>query len=190
MSSGIREPAAVSPVAMGVRTGPLGRALRLLGAVFLGAGLWTILDVGVTGFDDTEAVRSPGVWILTLIVAVLIVDLFIRFVPGPLRLRVLALAAIAAVLVAAGAADVASSGQLWGSSLSGLVWVIDVVDLCYAVVTLLLAAALGTPGCENVAWAELRARLRGDRAPRPGVWCIGGMHVVDAWELGRRAQRG
>jgi hypothetical protein len=66
------------------------------------------------------------------------------------------------------------------------VYAVDVVFLTYACTTLLLAAALRTPGCENLAWAELAARLRGRPGRVAGVWCIGGLHVVDNWELGRR----
>jgi len=188
MSSSPDRAAAADPVAMGVRTGPIGRALRVLGAVFLGAGVYVLADIGITGFRDLDQLRVPAPWILTVVVAVLIVDLVTRFVPLARRQRMMVLAAIAAVVVLAAVVSLAS-GSLWGSPLSDMVWLVDVGYLGYATASLLLAVVLGTPGCENLAWAELRARLRGDRSPVSGVWCIGGMHVVDNWELGRRAQR-
>ena len=186
--------AATTPVAMGVRTGPLGRAVRLLGAVFLGAGLYLLIDIGIADFRMLPGLGDPGPWILTAVVAILVVDLVLRFVPLPVRAsllvpaRRLVLAAIGLVVAVFWAITIVG-GSVWGSPLSDLVWVVDVGYLAYATASLLLALVLGTPGCENLAWAELLARLRGAERRIVGVWCIGGLHVVDNWELGRRARR-
>ena len=178
-----------TPVAMGVRTGPLGRTVRLLGAVFLGAGVYTLIAIGLTDFRDLQELRTPGPWILTAVVAILIVDLVTRFVPLPSRSRRLVLAGLGAAVVVAGVVSVVADGSVWGSPLSDLVWLIDVVYLCYASASLLLALVLGTPGCENMAWVELRGKLRGEPRRVTGVWCIGGLHVVDNWELGRAGKQ-
>lgn len=180
--------AASTPVAMGVRTGPLGRAVRLLGAVFLGAGLYVLINTGISGMRRLPDLGDPGPWILTAVVALLLTDLVLRFLPLAVRTRRLLLAAIVAVVLAFWVVTLAR-GDAWGAPLSDLVWVVDVGYLIYAVASLLLAFVLGTPGCENLAWVELRERLRGRREPVAGVWCIGGLHVVDNWELGRRARR-
>jgi hypothetical protein len=174
---------------MGLRTGPLGRGVRVLGAVLLGAGLYILLDLGISGFHDLPEQPSPaGPLILTAVVAVLITDLVSRFLPVPPRARWALLGALgAAVVVAAVVSSV--RGSLWGSPLSDLVYVVDVGFLVYACASLLLAAVLGTPGCENLAWVELAARLRGAPKRVSGVWCIGGLHVVDNWELARAARR-
>jgi hypothetical protein len=54
-------------------------------------------------------------------------------------------------------------------------------------VALVLAIALGTPGCEIGVWPELIARVRGGRASASaGLACIVGVHLVDAWEARHR----
>lgn len=89
-----------------------------------------------------------------------------------------------AVILAAGAATARiASGAVWASPLSDLVWGIDAVMLVETIVALVLAIALGTPGCEVGVWPELIGRLRGVDAPastRP--ICILGLHFIDEWE--------
>jgi hypothetical protein len=181
-------PAAATPVAMGLRIGPLGRALRLFGAVVLGLGVSSLIGTGTGHFGQASALHSPTLWILTVIVAILLVDLVVRFLPVSRVLRGLILAAIVVAVIVTAAISHASSGSFWGPPLSDLVWWIDVADLGFAAASLLLAFPLGTPGCEKIAWVELYVLLRGGQRPA-GRWCIGGMHVVDNWEIGRRLQR-
>jgi hypothetical protein len=77
---------------------------------------------------------------------------------------------------------------VWGFPLADLVWAFDVLMLSETIVALLLAVALGTPGCEIGVWPELIARTRGGRAaPAAGLACIVGLHFVDASEARRRA---
>ena len=180
-------PPALSPVAMGMRTGPLGRAVRLLGAVVLILGVNSLISIGPTHFRQASALRSPGVWILTVVVAILVTDLIVRFLPVSRRARGLILAALGGAIVAAGGISLASSGSVWGAPLSDLIWWIDVADLSYSAGSLLLAVPLGTPGCEKLAWVELKVLLFGGQRPR-ARWCIGGLHIVDNWELGRKVR--
>ena len=68
-------------------------------------------------------------------------------------------------------------------------WSFDVVLLAEDVVALVLAIALGTPGCEIGVWPELIARVRGERSSRStGLVCIVGLHLVDAWEARHRTR--
>lgn len=179
---------AATPVVMGMRTGPLGRAIRLFGAVALGLGVSSFIQTGLGHFGRASELHSPGMWILTVIVAVLLVDLIVRFLPVSRVLRGIILAALVVAVIVTAAISHASSGSLWGPPLSDLVWWIDVADLSFSTVSLLLAVPLGTPGCEKMAWAELYVLLFG--GPRPaGRWCVGGLQVVDNWEIGHRLQR-
>lgn len=180
--------AAATPVAMGMRTGPIGRAVRLFGAVVLGLAVSSLIGTGIGQFRQADPLRSPTVWILTVVVAILVVDLVVRFLPFPRSVRALILAAIVVAVIVTAAISGASSGSLWGPPLSDLVWWIDVVDLSFSAGNLLLAVVLGTPGCEKTAWVELYVLLFGGQRPA-GTWCIGGLHVVDNWELGRRLRR-
>jgi hypothetical protein len=183
-----KTPAAASPVTLGLRTGPLGRAIRLFGAVLLGSGVSSFIQTGVGHFSRASEVRSPAMWVLTVIVAILLVDMIVRFLPFPRVVRGLILAAVVVAVVVTLAIRATSAGPLWGSPLSDLVWWIDVIDLSFSTASLLLSIPIGTPGCEKIAWVELYVFLRGGQRPA-GRWCIGGLHVVDNWEIARRLRR-
>jgi hypothetical protein len=174
-----------SPVALGMRTGPIGRGVRLFGAVVLGLGTSSLLRTGIGHFRQASATHPASVWILTAVVAILITDLVVRFLPVRRAVRAFIMAALVAAVIATAAISQASSGSLWGPPLSDFIWWVDVADLSFAAASLLLAVPLGTPGCEKIAWVELYALLRA--GPRPAFrWCIGGLHVIDNWEIGRR----
>ncbi|HLX47221.1 MAG TPA: hypothetical protein VKS82_02705 [Streptosporangiaceae bacterium] len=183
-----KSPAVATPVTLGLRTGPLGRAIRLFGAVVLGLGVSSFIQTGVGHFGRASEVRSPTMWVLTVIVAILLVDLIVRFLPFPRVVRGVILAAVVIAVIVTAAIRAASPGPLWGPPLSSLVWWIDVADLSFSTASLVLSIPIGTPGCEKVAWAELYVMLRGGRRPA-GRWCVGGLHVVDNWEIARRLRR-
>jgi hypothetical protein len=84
-----------------------------------------------------------------------------------------------------------ASGEVWASPLSDLVWGFDALMLVETIVALLLAIALGTPGCEVGVWPELIGRLRGeDGAASTRPICVLGLHFVDEWEARRARVRG
>jgi len=53
-------------------------------------------------------------------------------------------------------------------------------------VALLLAIALGIPGCEIGVWPFLIARLRDERPSFNPVGCVVGLHLIDDWEAHNR----
>jgi hypothetical protein len=103
------------------------------------------------------------------------------------RAQVGTLLAVAGTVALAGAVGHLAYGSVWGFPLADLVWSFDVVLLAQQVVALVLAIALGTPGCEIGVWPELIARVRGERpSASVGLACIVGLHLVDAWEARHR----
>ncbi len=166
------------------RTGPIGRAVRLLLATVLAVFALDLIDAGATDYDRTEVLRFPGFWLLT----VATIDTFIRFLPLPRRLRWLAPAGLAAVAITAAAISVAATGSAWGPPLTRLVWSLHVALLVMASVSLIPAVALATPSCELTVWTDLRARARGTRPPAVQP-CVAGLHLLDAWEARRRGSR-
>ena len=166
------------------RTGPIGRAVRLLLAAVLAVFALDLIDAGVTDYDRTEVLRFPGFWLLT----VATIDTVIRFLPLPRRLRWLAPAGLAVVAITAAAISVAATGSAWGPPLTRLVWSLHVALLVIASVSLIPVVALATPSCELTVWRDLRARARGTH-PRAVQPCVAGLHLLDAWEAGRRGSR-
>jgi hypothetical protein len=174
------------------RTGPVGRAVRLLLAAVFAYGLATLVDQGgpASVRDPENLTDAPFVVVTIGMVAVYAV--FVREVAKLVRGEAFATSAwkIALALLAAAAASTAvagelRSGEVWGSPLSDLVWALDVAMLVETIAALPLAVALGTPGCEIGVWAEIAARLRGRPASPP--LCIIGLHHLDQWELRRRS---
>ena len=176
------------------RTGPVGRAARLLLAVGFAASLGTLLDQGCPeSVRDPETLADAPFVVLTVaMVAVwaILAGELAKLVGGDSaarRARRVVLALLAAAAGVAGLVGQVRAGAMWGSPLSDLVWALDVAMLVETIVALLLAVVLGTPGCEIGVWAEIGAHLL--RRPASPPLCIFGLHYLDAWELRRRAPR-
>jgi hypothetical protein len=176
------------------RTGPVGRAVRLLLAAVFAYGLATLVDQGgpASVRDPENLTDAPFVVVTIGMVAVYAV--FVREVAKLVRGEAfatsawkVALSLLAAAVVSTAVAGELRSGEVWGSPLSDLVWALDVAMLVETIAALPLAVALGTPGCEIGVWAEIAARLGGRPASPP--LCIIGLHHLDQWELRRRSAR-
>ena len=186
--------AAPRGVAARPRTGPLGRLVRLGWAAGLAAALASIVDGrGPARFRNPHVLTEPSAWLLHAVMLVLLV-LLVGAIAEALGGRQVArraqlgtLLAVAGTVALAGAVGHLAYGSVWGFPLADLVWSFDVLLLAVDVVALVLAIALGTPGCEIEVWPELIARLRGEHAsPSAGLACIVGLHLVDAWEARHR----
>jgi hypothetical protein len=178
------------------RTGPIGRLARLLLAVAIALPLYSIADQGgPASFRDPSNLAEPITWVLhgaMVVVFVLLVGQLAAATVGPTAVRrwqLGALIALAVLVAVAGVTSWIASGAVWASPLSDLVWGFDAAMLVETIVALLLAIALGTPGCEVGVWPELIGRFRGGEAaasPRP--ICVVGLHFIDDWEARRRRE--
>jgi hypothetical protein len=176
------------------RTGPMGRLARLLLAVGLGYGLATIVDQGgPASFRDSSNLTEPITWALHIAmftVFVLLIGQLAVATIGPAavrRSRLRALLGLTVVLAAAAATAWIASGAIWAAPLPEVVWAVDAIMLVQTIVALLLAIALGTPGCEVGVWPEIIGRLRGQEVSTRPI-CVVGLHFIDDWEARRRAQ--
>jgi hypothetical protein len=194
--SRIDAPASEDRGAWHARTGPIGRLARLLIAVIAALSLYSIADQGgPASFRDPSNLSEPITWVLHIAmftVFVLLIGQLAAATLGPADIRRWQMRALiglgVALVIAAGTAWVAS-GAVWASPLSDLVWGIDAVMLVETIVALLVAVALGTPGCEVGVWPELIGRLRGGNAPITRPICILGLHFIDDWDARRRRRR-
>jgi uncharacterized membrane protein len=176
------------------RTGPIGRFARLVLAVLLGLSLYSIADQGgPASFDDPSNLTEPITWLLNgamLALYVVLVGQLAAATAGAgtaRRWQFAALIALAVAVAAAALTAAIASGAVWASPLTDFVWGFDAVMLVQTIVALLLAIALGTPGCEVGVWPELIGRLRGDAAVSTRPICILGLHQLDEWESRRAA---
>jgi hypothetical protein len=179
------------------RTGPVGRSVRLILAVAIGTfvvlRLGTFAHRGPTGYRDPAVLGDIGLWILTVIVVVSIVDFAGRFAPGlerfaPNARRIATVVALLGALVLAAAVGLLLRGAVWGFPLADLVWWLDTAYLLQLAPAFGLAALLGTPGCEQGVWRELLGH-RGSGSHTP-LTCVIGLHALDAWEAKRAGPRG
>jgi hypothetical protein len=159
--------------------------------------LYAIADEGgPASFRDPSNLTEPITWVLhvaMLAVFVLLVGQLAGATVGLAATRRWQLAALIGLAVALTAAAVTArivSGAIWASPLPEVVWTFDAVMLVETIVALLLAIALGTPGCEVGVWPELIGRLRGADAVPTKPICILGLHYLDEWEARRARQRG
>jgi hypothetical protein len=180
------------------RTGPLGRLARLILAVFLTYALASIIDEGgLPAFRKVDLLQEPGLWMLGAVTVTLFVYLVADLARAwkgnaiAVRVRIAALLALAVSVLLAAVVGLAVSGEVWGFPLADLVWWFYVVMLIETIVALLIAMAIGTPGCDVGVWSELIWGVRGGRrSDLSWVNCIVGLHLLDQWELGRRRTGG
>lgn len=175
------------------RTGLVGRLVRLGWALLAALSLASIVDSrGSAHFRNPHILTEPLAWLLhglMLATFVILVGAIasLRFGDRVTRwIRVATVVAVALTVAAASALGQAIYGAVWGFPLADLVWYFDVFMLVVQLVAFILAAALGTPGCEVGVWTELIGRGQGERVARTeGLTCIVGIHLIDRWEARR-----
>jgi hypothetical protein len=177
------------------RTGPVGRAVRLLLAAGFAYGFATLVDQGgPASIRDPETLADAPFVVVTIAMVALYVVLvteLAKLVAGDAvakTARSVALIVLGAAVAVTAVVGEVRSGAIWGSPLSDVVWTLDVAMLFQTTVALLIAVVLGTPGCEIGVWADIAARRRGRPASPP--ICIIGLHHLDRWEARRRARGG
>jgi hypothetical protein len=186
---------AVAAQPVEVRTGPLGRLVRLVLAGLFAFPLFSILGPGWSSrFRNPHVLTEPSAWLihlLMLVTFVILVGALAAALLGPqsrTRWQAGALLAAFAVVAVTGAIGYFAYGAFWGFPLADTVWWFDVLMLGEQVVVTLLAIVLGTPGCEVGVWPALILRARGERPQaESGLACIVGLHLIDGWEARRAA---
>jgi len=173
-----------------VRTGPVGRLVRLSLAVAAALTMASIVDSrGSARFRNPHILTEPiagFLHVLMLVVFVLIVGAVSAVLLGDRvarRVQVASIVALAGAVGLAGALGHFRYGSVWGFPLADLVWYFDVFLLAAEFTAFVLAVVLGTPGCEIGVWPELISRARRERAARTeGLACIVGLHLIDHFE--------
>lgn len=177
------------------RTGPVGRTARGLAAtvlaVLVSLNLTTFAIHGPSRYRSPEVLTDLSVWLGTAILAAAFIDFAGRFAPGalgrqpPRKAKILT--AMAIVAIAAATAGLADHGSAWGFPLADVVWWFNNIMMAQIALSFAVAAAVGTPGCEQGVWQELRGR---DRRGGTEIYaCVVGLHKLDAWEQRHQAGR-
>jgi hypothetical protein len=171
-------------------TGPVSRVYRLLLA---GLMAWLAFDwatAGISDFSETETLTNPWLWVI--IGTGIYYGLYGTPASGfGRRWGLRTVLAFGFVVVGAGVAAVAADGELWAAPLTWLLFGFVVGFLILTTVAELLSMVLGTPGCEFGALAESIRRLRGvpQLKDADAMWCVLGVHRLDAWEAHRSMER-
>lgn len=162
------------------RTGPIGRLVRLvmgLGLLFLIS--WPVSRV--TSYHETAVLTQGTFWFLNvgaLLLIPYVVEIGLSWANGrTVQLLVLGLAGPAAGL------GLVLYGAIWSLPLALYVFLVQVWVFGALALGYLLAAVLGTPGCELRAFAHLAARIKGRDASVH--FCPAGLDALDAWEARR-----
>lgn len=177
------------------RTGPIGRSIRLLGGLVLGAVVWIRIAAfvanGPAGYRDPSILGEASLWLLTAITVLAFVDFTGRFLPGAAGQGPVwgyATIGLAGAVGAAAVMGLLVNGSVWGFPLADLWWWFNSLVLAEIATAFIIAALVGLPGCEQGVWQRLLGRNRDEP---PSVYaCVIGLHAVDAWEWNQRDRRG
>ena len=172
------------------RTGPTSRTSRVLMAAATGWFAVEWATYGIGRFSQTKTLANPWFWFI--IGTGIDYGLYQTAASGfGRRWGIRTVVAFAVAVIGAGAAAIGAEGELWAAPLTWLLFGLVVGFLALTAIGALISLALGTPGCEFGALGELIRRLRGVPEPQgaDAMWCVFGMHRIDAWEARRSMER-
>ena len=181
----------VSTAAAPIRIGPVGRIARALGAVVIGAFAHEWVEAGMAWFSGSSTPANPMVWAVMVLAGYYGLYQFPDFSFGrPWGKRVVI--GFTGILAAVAVATVAVQGELWTAPLTPVLYWLGVSFLIAVAFSYVVAIFLGTPGCEVGGLAELVRRIRHRSHPddHEAMWCVAGLHRLDAWEAGRKQRVG
>ncbi len=159
------------------KPGPVGRMLRLGLAASCLTLLWDL--VTVSGFlDATQHIR--GVLWNAMVFALFLISYVINIGFSRDWKRWPTFVAAAILLGVAGAGYL-SDGNPETSLLATMIWVLDMYVFSHLGLAFVLAALLGTPGCEMRAFHDLYSKITGVQTSEH--YCpVGPLNPVDQWE--------
>jgi len=169
------------------RIGPIGRLVRVFGAVIMALFAYDWLEAGMDWFGQASTPSNPWVWAVTALAAYYgLHQLPDSGFGRPWGERVLTTVGGLFVLIAV--VTLVLHGELWAAPLTTALYGFNVAFLVVVSLSYLVAVFLGTPGCEVGGLGELIRRIRGvtDPANQDAMWCIAGIHGLDKWEANRR----
>jgi hypothetical protein len=177
------------------RLGPVGGVVRLLFATLLGStvvDLWVDREFVFGGPDPVtvapgwvaDPLSDVSSWLLTALMVWAIYEVagFVGW--AKVVFAGLGLLGLAAVVVA-----LVTAGTVWAAPVTWLVWGIDVGMAAVVAVTFLGAVVLRVPGCELGVLRRLARRLHRDPEEARPMFCVIGLHKLDAWESRQRWHR-
>ncbi len=163
------------------RPGPVGRLVRIGFGVLCLSYVYGLLQVthGLTNSDGRiHAVVWNGILLGLFLVSYVVNIGFSRaWKKWPAIVSAAALAIVAAVAYW-------MSGSIETNLLARSVWVWELYVFGHLGVAFVLAAIIGTPGCEMRAFHDLYSRLRGVTV-KEHACPIGPLHPIDQWETNR-----
>lgn len=174
------------------RAGPVGRTVRAVAATALATAvslnMTTFVVNGPVRYRDPDVVTDPLIWLGTAILVAAFVDFAGRFVPvipgHRLPRKGTVMLALGTVATAAAVGGVMDHGSAWGFPLADLVWWFNNAMMAQIALSFAAAAVVGTPGCEQGVWQDLRNRGRDGGSHIYS--CVIGLHRLDEWEWRRR----
>jgi hypothetical protein len=164
--------------------GPIGRIVRLLLGVWLLTVCWSYLRYPEVFIQ--EGTPDIGVLIgiafgLWLIPPVVNIGWGINWKAWPRHV-------VVAILVVWTSGNLLLAGSWWTPGLGLFVWIVLLYTFGHLGLSFVLAAAIGTPGCEMRAiphlWTLVTGRVTQEH------FCPGFIDGLDAWERGREADPG
>lgn len=163
------------------RPGPIGRLVRL-GFGFM--CLWYVYGLAQVSGDllDANGGIRPEVWNGILIGLFLIS--YVVNIGFSLAWKKWPAVASAVVFATMGGVSYLAVGTVGTIQLALPVWSWELYLFSHLGLAFVIAAAIGTPGCEMRAFHDLYSRLTG--VPTKEHYCpVGPLHPIDQWEAGR-----
>jgi len=163
------------------RPGPIGRLVRLILGVLCLSHVYWLIQVSGNLLDASGEIRSilwNGIIIGLFLVSYVINIGFSRaWKKWPAIISACVFLIIAAYgYLAAGTAET--------ELLANVLWVWEFYVFAHLGGAFIIAAAIGTPGCEMRAFHDLYSRITGN--PTKEHYCpIGPLHPIDQWEAGK-----
>ena len=164
------------------RPGPIGRLVRLVFAALCLYYVYGLITVSGGLLTSDGSVRPllwngivPGLFLVSYVVNIGFSRAWKKW---PAVVSALALGTVALI-------GYLESGSVETAALARLIWVWELYVFGHLGAAFLIAAVIGTPGCEMRAIHDLYSRITG--TPTKEHYCpVGPLHPIDQWEARRR----
>ncbi len=167
------------------RPGPVGRLARLLFGALCLYYVYGLATVAGSILSPDGSIRPilwngviPGLFLVSYVVNIGFSRAWKKW---PAVVSTMALGVIALV-------GYLTSGSVETATLARSIWSWELYVFGHLGTAFLIAAIIGTPGCEMRAFHDLFSRLTG--APTKEHYCpVGPLHPIDQWEVRRRTRQ-